>query len=78
LTDIVGFNDKATGVEYVNFFSAGMSFSALLLAIFLFKQGKKENSDSKSFKEIWGALLKIFTTPRLMILILIVTGFWII
>jgi len=69
---------QGIGLEYVNFFSAGMAFLALLFAIFIFKiDGKRENSN-KSIKDVVNALIKIFTTPRLIILTLIVAGFWII
>ena len=68
---------QGIGLEYVNFFSSAMSFVALLFAIFLFKQVDRQE-ESKSIKDVTRSLVAIFTTPRLIILILIVTGFWII
>ncbi len=68
---------QGIGLEYVNFFSSAMSFVALLFAIFMFKNFDKKR-ESKSIEEVFAALKRIFTTPRLIILILIVTGFWII
>lgn len=73
----VPFIRQGIGLEYVNFFSAGMSFIALLFAIFFFKQTDYQHK-SKTIGDILMSLKKIFTTPRLIILILIVTGFWII
>ena len=69
---------QGIGLEYVNFFSAGMAFFALLLAIFIFKIDVERTEESKSVSDVLNALKKIFSTPRLIILTLIVAGFWII
>jgi dipeptide/tripeptide permease len=69
---------QGIGLEYVNFFSAGMAFIALLFAIFIFKVDENKIQNGKSIKDVLEALKKIFTTPRLIILTLIVAGFWII
>lgn len=69
---------QGIGLEYVNFFSSGMALLGLLLAIFIFKGKNVNNKSSKSIKDVITALKKIFTTPRLIILTLIVAGFWII
>ena len=70
---------QGIGVEYVNFFSSGMAFIALLFAIFIFDPiDRNKPGSSKSFKEVFRALITIFKTPRLIILTLIVAGFWII
>ncbi|MDD3559255.1 MAG: MFS transporter [Melioribacteraceae bacterium] len=68
---------QGIGLEYVNFFSAAMSFVALLFAIFLFKP-LDAKLEPKSIKDVWKSLIKIFSTGRLITLTLIVTGFWII
>lgn len=65
------------GLEYVSLFSAAMTFIALLVAVFIFKPIER-NEERKSVKEIWRALIAVATTPRLIILTLIVTGFWLI
>ena len=65
------------GLEYVNFFSAGMSILAMLFAIFFFKP-IDQTHQNKKISDVLNSLKRIFTTPRLIILILIVTGFWII
>ena len=68
---------QGLGLEYVNFFSSGMAFLALLFAVFLFKPiDKTENG--KTIKDVLNSLVNIFTTPRLIILTFIVSGFWII
>ncbi|MEW6702226.1 MAG: MFS transporter [Bacteroidota bacterium] len=68
---------QGIGVEYVNFFSSAMSFVAMLFAIFIFKQIDFAHQ-SKTIGDVFNSLKKIFVRPRLIILILIVTGFWII
>lgn len=74
----VPFIRQGIGLEYVNFFSAGMAFVALLFALFFFEETTVDNKNAKSLKDVFNSLIKIFTTPRLIILTLIVTGFWII
>ena len=69
---------QGIGLEYVNFFSAAMAFIALLFAIFIFKIDENRTENGKSISDVLNALKKIFTTPRLIILTLIVAGFWII
>ncbi|MFZ2958031.1 MAG: MFS transporter [Candidatus Ozemobacteraceae bacterium] len=74
---VVPFVRQGMGLEYVNFFSAGMSFLALLFAIFFFKNVESEKS-KRSLGEVIKSLKAIFLSPKLMILTLIVAGFWII
>jgi len=68
---------QGMGLEYVNFFSAGMSLLAMLFALFFFKQNDESNQ-GKTVAEVFDSLKKILLQPRLVILILIVSGFWII
>lgn len=74
---VVPYIRESVGLAYINFFSAGMSFVALLLAIFLFKNLELKN-ERKSFKQIFNGLVKILTNARLIILTLIISGFWLI
>ncbi|MEW6196100.1 MAG: MFS transporter [Bacteroidota bacterium] len=74
---LVPYIRQGVGLEYVNFFSSAMSFLAMLFAIFFFKQ-VNHNTESKSLSDVFAALKRIFSAPRLILLILIVTGFWII
>jgi dipeptide/tripeptide permease len=68
---------KGLGLEYINFFSAGMCVIALVFALFFFKDiGVKE--ERKSLKEVSRALLKILSSGRLMTLTIIISGFWLI
>lgn len=68
---------RGLGLEYINFFSAGMSVLALIFAIFFFKDIETK-SERKSLKEVTAALVKILGNGRLMALTVIVSGFWLI
>ena len=68
---------QGLGLEYVNFFSAGMTFLALLFTLLLFKPLERPE-EKKTLGDVWRALVVVFTTPRLIVLTLIVTGFWLI
>lgn len=65
------------GVESINYYSAAMTFIALIVVIFFYKSANVEG-EGKSFKETWDSLARVVTNVRLLVLILIVTGFWII
>lgn len=65
------------GLVYLNFFSASMTLLALILVFFFYKSSNTEG-EGKSTSELLSALLKVFTNGRLMALILIVSGFWMI
>jgi len=66
---------QGIGLEYVNFFSSGMAFLALLFAIFVFKPIDSPQK-GRSLNDVWESFKAILSTPRLLILILIVAGFW--
>ncbi len=63
------------GLITLNYFSASMTFIALI-AIWFFYKSSQHSGEGKSFKAIWQALLKVCSNGRLLILILIITGFW--
>lgn len=65
------------GLIYFNYFSASLTFIALLLIIFVFKSQKHEG-EGKSLNQIFSAFIKVLTNGRLIALILIITGFWIV
>ena len=65
------------GLVYLNFFSASMTFIALI-AVFLFYKSTQTEGKGKSFSEIGQGLLKVCSNGRLIVLILIVSGFWLI
>jgi dipeptide/tripeptide permease len=63
------------GFINLNFFSAGMTLLALFLIIFFYKSSK-HTGEGKSIKEIWNGLIKVVTNGRLITLIIIISGFW--
>ena len=63
------------GLISLNYFSAFMTFLALL-AIWFFYKSAEHSGEGKTFRQIWNALLKVCANGRLIILILIITGFW--
>ncbi|MCI0473864.1 MAG: MFS transporter, partial [Ignavibacteria bacterium] len=65
------------GVEYINLYSALMTFTALVVVFFMYKN-VDIHGEGKSMREVWDGFVRIVKNFRLTILILIVTGFWII
>jgi len=63
------------GLVYLNYFSTAMTLLALVMIIFFYKSAKQEG-EGKTLKQIWEALLRVLTNGRLISLIIIVTGFW--
>ena len=63
------------GLVYINYFSAALTALALIMIIFFYKSSKNEGQ-GKTLSEIWTALIKVCTNGRLITLILIITGFW--
>lgn len=60
---------------YINYFSATMTILALLSVVLLYKSTHTAG-EGKSMREIGQGFLHIITNWRLLILILIITGFW--
>ncbi|HLP17881.1 MAG TPA: MFS transporter [Bacteroidota bacterium] len=65
------------GLTSINFYSAAMCFIALVLVV-LFYKNTQIDADRKSIREVWAGFLRVLTNLRLFLLIVIVTGFWII
>ena len=63
------------GLITLNYFSATMTFMALL-AIWFFYKSSQHSGEGKTFTQIWNALIKVCTNGRLITLIVIITGFW--
>ena len=63
------------GLVYINYFSTGMTVLALIMIIFFYKSAKHDG-EGKSLAEIWTGLVNVITNGRLITLILIITGFW--
>lgn len=65
------------GLVYLNYMAGFMTLFALILVFFLYKSTKTEG-EGKSVKEIWKAFLRVCSNGRLVALILITSGFWIV
>ncbi len=65
------------GLDMINLYAALMTLTALVVVYFFFKNIDKAG-EGKKLKEVWDSFLIIVTNFRLIMLILIVTGFWII
>lgn len=63
------------GLINISYFSAGMTLLALVAVIFFFRPSVTKG-EGKSIGEIWNALVKVISNGRLITLILIITGFW--
>lgn len=63
------------GLITLNYFSASMTLIALI-AVWFFYKSSKHTGEGKTFGEIWTALVKVCSNGRLITLILIITGFW--
>ncbi len=65
------------GLKSINFFSATMTILALIVVYFFYKNSE-QRGEGKSLKETWEGFVRIVTNLRLVTLIIIVTGFWMI
>lgn len=60
---------------YMNYLAAGMTLVALIAVFFLYKSNKTAG-EGKTLKEIITGFTKLLKNWKLLVLILIVTGFW--
>ncbi len=63
------------GLVVLNLFAAGMTLLALILVMVFYRSGESAG-EGKSVREIWRALGAVISRARLIILIVIITGFW--
>ena len=63
------------GLVYVNYLSALFTLIALIVVFFFYRSSKTEG-EGKSIKEIWDGLLRLLKQPRLLVLLIIISGFW--
>jgi dipeptide/tripeptide permease len=66
-----------TGLIVLNYFSTAATLLAFVL-IFLLYKSNKDDKNGKSIKEICNGLLKVLSNGRLMALIIITAGFWLV
>ncbi len=65
------------GLESINYFSAILCLIAVLV-VFFFYRNISADGEGKSLKEVWIGFVRVISNPRLVALILIISGFWMI
>jgi len=65
------------GYIVLNLFAAGMTLLAFIL-VFVFYKSAHHETHGKTLAEVWRSLLAVLTKGRLITLILIITGFWLV
>lgn len=65
------------GLQSINYYSALMTFIALIVVYIIYKNFE-ESEIKKTFQEVLQGFKRVFTNVKLITLILIVSGFWII
>ena len=65
------------GLVYLNYFAAAMTLLALIL-VFLFYKSAHTEGQGKKMGELVRSLAKVAMNGRLMILMIIISGFWMI
>lgn len=65
------------GLVVLNYFSAAMTLLALI-GVFFFYKSTEKSGEGKSFKEIGRGLVNVCSNVKLIVLILIVSGFWLV
>ena len=65
------------GLRSINFYAAVMTFIALVV-VYIFYKNVNSDGEGRSFGEVWKSFVKVVTNVRLLLLIVIVSGFWII
>jgi dipeptide/tripeptide permease len=63
------------GLVTLNYFAGGLTLLAVILVYFFYEASSKQEV-AKTFKEITRALVRVLLNVRLLILIIIITGFW--
>jgi dipeptide/tripeptide permease len=66
------------GLEAINLYAAGLTFLALVAVAFFYKNVDLGAEEKKSLRQVWAGFMGVLTNTRLLLLVLIVTGFWVI
>lgn len=65
------------GLEAINLYAGALAFLALVAVLFCFQQ-VETTAGQKTLRDVWDGFKAVMMNGRLLVLILIVTGFWII
>lgn len=63
------------GLIWISYFSAFMTLLGLIVVFFMYKSAR-HSGEGKSIRELAQALVRVVSNVRLVVLILIITGFW--
>ena len=63
------------GLIWISYFSAVMTLLGLIVVFFMYKSAK-HSGEGKSIRELMQGLVRVLSNTRLIVLILIITGFW--
>jgi dipeptide/tripeptide permease len=66
-----------TGLIWISYFSALMTLAGLVVVYFMFRSVHHQG-EGKTIREIFDGLIKVVCNTRLIILIVIITGFWLV
>ena len=65
------------GLVVLNYFAAAVTLLAFIIILFLYKSNKTAG-EGKSLSDVWKGLIKVLSNGRLLVLILIISGFWLV
>lgn len=64
-----------TGLIWISYFSAAMTLLGLIV-VFIWFKSRKIQGEGKTISEIFDGFIRVVSNIRLLVLILIITGFW--
>ncbi|MDB4583544.1 MFS transporter [Draconibacterium sp.] len=63
------------GLIWISYFSAVMTLLGLIV-VFLMYKSREHSGEGKTISELWDSFIRVLSNTRLLVLILIITGFW--
>lgn len=63
------------GLVWISYFSAVMTLLGLIV-VFLMYKSREHSGEGKTIGELWDGFMRVLMNTRLIVLILIITGFW--
>ncbi len=64
-----------TGLIWISYFSAAMTLIGLIV-VFIWFKSQHHKGEGKTISEIFDGLIRVLSNTRLLVLIIIITGFW--
>ncbi len=64
-----------TGLIWISYFSAAMTLIGLIV-VFVWFKSQHHKGEGKTISEIFDGLIRVLSNTRLLVLIIIITGFW--